>query len=434
MPQRNLLILAVALAVSYACYLCGQQNPFARYAAHALSQIRSDALEHAPNEELFNAAMSGMVDVLHKHGDEHSQFISRDDADPFRAELRQQFGGIGVRIRFRGDPPQLMIIGAPDPGTPAAGSHIRSGDHVLAIDDRPTGGMTMSEVLHAMRGDPGQTVRLTIQHATGERPETVALVRNVIVVDSILGDRRTTEGGWEFRLADNPDIAHVRITAFGNKTPEELAHVLKKLTQEGVKAVVLDLRDNPGGALDAAVAICDMFLPAGLPIVETRGRDGTLRVSYTTTGKGAFQKLPLVVLVNQNSASASEIVAACLQDHHRAVVVGQRSYGKGTVQQLIPIESGQSLLKLTAASYWRPSGKNIHRRPGDSDADDWGVSPDTDLAVPLEDKEYDAYTKYRDDRDLAPPGPTGESTGEAPFTDRQLQTAVGYLAAEIKTN
>src|SRR5215831_12810665 len=124
MPRRNLLILAIGAAVSFACYLCGQQNPFARYTAHALSEIRSNALEHIPNEELLNAAMSGMVDVLHKHGDEHSQFISRDDADPFRAELRQQFGGIGVRIRFRGDPPQLTIVGAPDPGTPAANSHI----------------------------------------------------------------------------------------------------------------------------------------------------------------------------------------------------------------------------------------------------------------------------------------------------------------------
>ena len=358
--------------------------------------------------------MNGMVDVLHKHGDEHSQFISRDDADPFRAEMRQQFGGIGVRIRFRGDPPQLVIVGAPDPGTPAAGSHIRAGDRVIAIDDQPTDGMTMSEVLHAMRGDKGQSVRLTVQHAAGEQPETVALVRDVIVVDSILGDRRNAEGGWEFRLADDPDIAQVRITAFGSKTTEELAHVLTKLTHDGTKAVVLDLRDNPGGALDAAVAICDMFLPEGLPIVETRGRDGTVRSHYTTSGKGQFQKLPLVVLVNQNSASASEIVAACLQDHHRAAVAGQRSYGKGTVQQLIPVESGQSLLKLTSASYWRPSGKNIHRRPDATEADDWGVVPETDLTLPLDDKEYEAYIKYRDDRDLLqPPAESPPATTDA---------------------
>jgi carboxyl-terminal processing protease len=470
MSQRNLTFLIIGAAVSYACYLCGEQNPFARYAAHSLSQIHAGSLEHVPNQELFNAAMSGMVDVLHKHGDEHSQFISRDDADPFRAEMRQQFGGIGVRIRFRGDPPELVIVGTPDPGTPAAGSHIRAGDRVIAIDDKPTDGMTMSEVLHAMRGDPGQSVRLTVEHAKGERPETVALVRDVIVVDSILGDRRTAEGGWEFRLADSPDIAQVRITAFGSKTTEELAHVLAKLAKGGTKAVILDLRDNPGGALDAAVAICDMFLPAGLPIVETRDRDGSVRSRYTTTGKGQFQialssgataglpssaphGLQLAILINQNSASASEIVAACLQDHHRAAVVGQRSYGKGTVQQLIPIESGQSLLKLTAASYWRPSGKNIHRRPDATEADDWGVSPDIDLDVALDEKEYEAFVKYRDDRDLLQPsaetpgaadsasaasGPQAESLAapDSPpssFNDRQLQKAVEYLKDKLST-
>ena len=433
MPQRNLLILLVGLAVSYACYLAGEQNPFARYAAHSFNQIHAGSLEHVPNQELFNAAMNGMVDVLHKHGDDHSQFISRDDADPFRAEMRQQFGGIGVRIHLQGDPPKLVIVGAPDPGTPAAASHIRAGDRVLAIDDRPTDGMTMSEVLHAMRGDPGQSVRLTIQHAAGDRPETVALVRDVIVVDSILGDRRTAEGGWEFRLADHTDVAQIRITAFGSKTTDELARVLGKLTADGTKAVVLDLRDNPGGALDAAVAICDMFLPAGLPIVETRGRDGSVAARYTTSGHGKFQKLPLAVLVNQNSASASEIVAACLQDHHRAAIVGQRSYGKGTVQKLIPLESGQSLLKLTAASYWRPSGKNIHRRPNATDADDWGVSPDPGLEIALDDKEYEAWVKYRDDRDLLqPPADTTPATSNDnsaadAFTDRQLAKAVEYL-------
>ncbi|HEY4233686.1 MAG TPA: S41 family peptidase [Lacipirellulaceae bacterium] len=440
MPQRNLLILMIGVVIGYVCFLCGEPNTFARYVARSLTQIHSGSLEHVPNQELFNAAMNGMVDVLHKHGDEHSQFISRDDADPFRAEMRQQFGGIGVRIHFQGNPPQLVIVGTPDPGTPAAGSQIRAGDHVLAIDDRPTGGMTMSDVLHAMRGDPGQSVRLTIEHVAGERPETVALVRDVIVVDSILGDRRTAEGGWEFRLAENPEIAQVRIAAFGNKTADELARVLTKLTHDGAQAAVLDLRDNPGGALDAAVAICDMFLPTGLAIVETRGRDGTVRARYTTSGKGQFQKLPLAVLVNQNSASASEIVAACLQDHHRAAIIGQRSYGKGTVQQLIPIESGQSLLKLTSASYWRPSGKNIHRRPDATDADDWGVSPDPDLEIALDDKAYEAYVKYRDDRDLfQPPAEKPMATPhEKPdadaFTDRPLHSAVDYLRDKFSIN
>jgi carboxyl-terminal processing protease len=455
MPQRNLLILIAGIGVCGACYLYGQQNLFARYVARCLTDIHADALEHVPDQDLFNAAVSGMVDVLHKHGDEHSQFISRDDAGQFRAEMRQQFGGIGVRVRFQGDPPQLTIAATPDPGTPAATSHIRAGDHVLAIDDRSTEGMSMSDVLHAMRGEVGQSLRLTIQHTSGEHPETVALVRDVIVVDSVLGDRRTAEGGWEFRLADDPRIAQVRITAFGNKTADEIGRVLNKLTGAGVEAVVLDLRDNPGGALDAAVAICDMFLPAGLPIVETRGRDGALRARYTTTGHGKFQKLPLAILVNQNSASASEIVAACLQDHHRAAIAGQRSYGKGTVQQLIPTESGQSLLKLTSASYWRPSGKNIHRRSNATEADDWGVTPDPVLDVPLTEQEYQAFESYRDRRDLFQPlagtsapakipahdvsTPMADATAKddsaasAQFADRQLRSAEEHLQGALLT-
>ena len=440
MSQRNLLILIAAAAVSLACYAGGQQNPFARYVAHGLAGIESEALERVPNEELYNSAMEAMVDVLHKRGDEHSEFIPRDDADPFRAEMRQQFGGIGVRIRFTGEPPQLTIVGAPDPGTPAARARVRSGDRVLEIDGKSTVGLTMSDVLHAMRGDPGQSIRLTILHAGEDRPETLELVREVITVDSILGDRRTAQGGWEFRVERDPRIAQIRVMAFGNKTVDELIRVLARLTEAGVEAVVLDLRDDAGGSLDAAIAISNMFLPDGLPIVEIRGRDGELHDRYMTNGSGLYLQLPLVVLVNQNSASASEIVAACLQDHGRAAVGGQRSFGKGTVQRLIPVESGRSLLKLTAASYWRPSEKNIHRRADASESDDWGVRPDAELDLPLEKEEYEAFLKHRIDRDLwgSTPDQTAASVTEAtptdrdsgpqpPFVDRQLERAIDHL-------
>jgi carboxyl-terminal processing protease len=442
MPQRNLLILLIATAISYACHAVGEQNPFARYAARGLREIEDGALERVPNEELFNAAMDGMVGVLHKRGDEHSEFIDREDTGPFKAEMLQQFGGIGVRIRFTGEPPQLVVVGAPDPGTPAARADVRAGDRILAIDDRPTDGMTMSDVLHAMRGEPGEPVRLSIQHAGAERPTTLTLIREVITVNSILGDRRTADGGWEFRLQRDPRIALVRITTFANHTAQELQRTLSQLTDAGVGAAVIDLRDNAGGALDTAVAVCDMLLPAGLPIVEIRGRDGVLDDRYETTGRGHFQNLPLAVLVNNNSASASEIVAACLQDHHRAVVVGQRSYGKGTVQKLIPAESGQSLLKLTTASYWRPSGRNIHRAPDASESDDWGVSPDPGFNVPFSEDQYEAYRQDRSDRDLitaSPPDETGDSTAAAAgagqtkpeFVDRQLEKAVDYLQDQL---
>jgi carboxyl-terminal processing protease len=435
MPQRNFLILLMAAALSYACYVRGEQNPFARYVSDALEAIEQDSLQELPNEELFVGAMDGMIGALRKHGDEHSQFVSREDADPFRTELRQQFGGIGVRIRIAGEPPQLTIAGPPEPGTPAARTNLLSGDQILAIDDRSTDGLSMADVLRLMRGVPGTPIRLTILHAGESEPQTIELVRETIMIDSILGDVRRADGTWEFQLADDPRIAAIRITTFANKTAAELGQVLARLQAQGVDAAVLDLRDNAGGALDAAVALCDMFLPAGESIVETRGRNQELRDRYVASGNGRYQDLPLAVIVNGNTASASEIMAACLQDHGRAVIVGERSFGKGTVQELLPVESGRSLLKLTTASYWRPSGENIHRMPDATPEDSWGVEPNTEYEVPLTDQEYAAYRQYRSQRDLLeqPPATDGaEATAPEPdFSDRPLRAAVEYLQGEL---
>lgn len=432
MPQRNFLILLLTAVLSFACYVRGDQNPFARYVANGLDSIEDGSLHPVPNEELYTGAMEGMISALRKHGDEHSQFIGEKDADTFRTELHQQFGGIGVRIRIEGEPPQLTIVGPPEPGSPAARSSIRSGDQILAIDDRATAGLSMVEVLRQMRGEPGTPLRLTIRHAPDAEPQTVELVREMITVDSVLGDVRKPDGTWQFRLSEDPRIAYIRITTFANKTPAELGLVLARLRATGVEAVVLDLRDDGGGALDTAVAVCDMFLSADQPIVETRGRDRQTLDRFVATGKGRYQDLPLVVIVNGNTASASEIVAACLQDHDRAVVVGERTYGKGTVQQLIPVESGRSLLKLTTASYWRPSGENIHRLPDATPDDAWGVRPNPGYEVPLPEAEYVTYRQYRSQRDLIGQSPSDGTaapaeTPETGFTDRPLEKAVEYL-------
>ena len=311
-----------------------------------------------------------------------------------------KFGGIGVRIRQLGDPPVLTIAGPPEPGTPAFRADIRPNDRILAIDGESTDGMTMTDVLRRMRGEPGEPVRLAILHDGDEEPVTIVLVREIITIDSILGDRRRADGSWQFRLDVDPRIAYIRITTFADKTIGELTELVERLEQDGVTALVLDVRDNSGGALDAAVGVSDLFLPADKLIVETRGRDREVRDRYLATGKDESGELPIAVLINRNTASASEIVAACLQDHDRAVVVGERSYGKGTVQQLIPVESGRSRLKLTSASYWRPSGENIHRMPGDTDEQKWGVLPSPGMEIEVSDEDYVAYRKYRSDRDL----------------------------------
>jgi carboxyl-terminal processing protease len=431
MSQRNFIILLLATAASYACYVRGEQDPYARFVASGLAAIGEESLEPIDGRELFDGAMEGMVATLRRHGDEHSEFLLEDEADPLRTEIRQQFGGIGARIRFSGEPPRLIIAGLPQPDTPAARAKLLPGDVILAIDERTTADMDIDQALAMLRGQPETKVRLTIKH-DDDMPRTVELVREIIQIESILGDIPRPDGNWQFMLEDEPGIAHLRIVLFGDRTAEEFVRIMEGLKREGVRGVVIDLRDNAGGALDAAVAICDLLLPAGKTIVETRGRNGRLLNRYETTGAGQYLSLPLAVVVNRNSASAAEIVAACLQDHERAVVAGERTYGKGTVQQLVPLAE-RSLLKLTWASFWRPSGVNIHRMMDAPKDGTWGVVPDKGYEVPLPDDEYTEYLKYRSHRDFAGEsftavGPSADADEAlAAFVDKPLALAAEYL-------
>lgn len=440
MSLRNLLLLLTTALVSYACYVRAEQNPYARYVASGFSIIDRWSLVNPPDQELFDGALQGMVGVLNRRGDEHSMFVDEQGRESFREDLIQEFGGIGVRILQLGDPPQLTIVGPPEPGSPAASSDIRSGDLIVAIDGKHTAGMAMEDVLAMMRGPVGSAVVLTVQHADTDEPLDVEIVRDTITVESILGDYRDESNRWQFHLLSDTRIGYMRITKFGDKTEEELTHRLAELTAEGIGALILDVRDNYGGALDAAVGISDLFLRAGLPIVTTRDRDEQIRERFVSTGRGGYLDLPLAVLINHNSASAAEILAACLQDYKRAIIVGERTYGKGTVQRLMPIESGRSLLKLTTATYWRPSGANIHRMPGDTEADPWGVRPDEGFDVPMDDEQYMLWRKYRYRRDIFGPRQEGslaeqfdEQDGRLPetFTDEVLDLATGYLQSKI---
>ena len=437
MPQRNFVLLLAAALLSYACYLRAEHNPYSRYIASGLTAIEGEALDCVPDAELFDGAMRGMVSVLHARGDEHSQFLPKQEADPLRDEIRQQFGGIGVRIRLAGEPPRLTVVGPIDAGSPAAKGKLLPGDRILTIDDQPTEQMTLADAQSRLRGEPGSTVHLTVQNERESQPRSMELERQVIAIESVLGDVHSPEGQWVFKLTADPRVAHVRITSFGDRTAQELTHALDQLVADGVQGVVLDLRDNPGGPLDMAVAVCDLFLPADKTVVETRGRDAELIRRYSTTGKGRFLSLPLAVLVNQNTASAAEIVAACLQDHGRAAVVGQRTYGKGTVQQLLPMESGRSLLKLTWASFWRPDGVNIHRKPGTPEVEPWGVTPNPGRELQLSAEDYATYLKWRADRDMLNLGdlPGSSKTepppAEANFVDEQLELAVRQLQSQL---
>jgi carboxyl-terminal processing protease len=438
MSYRNLMLLLAMMLVSFACYVRAEQNPYARYVAAGFSVIDDWALEKAPDQELFNGAMHGMISVLHRHGDQHSEFVDANQQEAFTEEYDQEFGGVGIRLRLLGEPPMPTVIGLPEPGSPAAEANIRLGDRIEAVDGQATAGLELDDVTRMVRGPIGEPVTLTVMRPGAAAPHAVTVKRAVIMVESILGDVRGPDGRWNFLISEDPRIGYVRIRMFGDKTAEELAAVLANLTKDGELAgLIIDVRDDAGGALDAAVEISDLFLRAGRTIVSTRDRDGNVRDRYLSTGAGEFADLPLVVLVDRNSASASEIVAACLQDYDRAKIVGERSYGKGTVQRLMHIESGRSLLKLTSATYWRPSEKNIHRMPDDDESAEWGVTPDEGFVVPLSQEEYDVWRNYRNRRDLIGEGLEGELAAElteqdgelpADYQDQALQRAIEFLS------
>lgn len=450
MSRLNLALLLTAVLVSMLCAGRSANNPHARYVADGFELIDQYALDRPADDELVAGAMRGMVDVLRRRGDEHSGFLRKHAARQYRDELSGGFGGVGVRVGMVGQPPTPTVVGPPEPGTPAFDGGVKPDDRIIAIDGKPTAGLSMTDIIGRMRGEVGQPVALTLSRGAPPQEVVVELERAKIEVPTVLGDRRLTDGSWEHLLDQDRRIALVRIETFGDRTYEELSTLIPQLQAEGMRAMVLDLRNNPGGALDVAIDCCDLFLPPGAPIVETRGRTGELLERFISEG-GPYQALPLAVILDGGSASASEIMAACLQDNGRAVVVGARSFGKGTVQRLLDMEDGQTMLKLTIASFWRPSGVDIHRRPGIGEDAPWGVRPDAEYAVPLSSDEIVAFFASRSARDVLPiDAPEDEAAqvdapeiaaaderaseqhaserdAAEPFVDRMLDRAVEHL-------
>ncbi len=284
-------------------------------------------------------------------------------------------------------------------GTPAYEGGILAGDQIVEIDGATAEGMSPDKAIEVLTGRPGTEVKLSVLHEGSEDPETITITRAIIDVPSVLGDHRKPDDQWDFLLDKDKKIGYVRVTSFIQNTVEELKKALDELKEQGMKGLILDLRDDPGGLLSAAVEVSDLFLDKG-EIVSTKGRN-TPPKTFKAVKNSSYEDIPMVVLVNNNSASASEIVSAALQDHHRATVVGQRTYGKGSVQNIFELDDGNSVLKLTVASYYRPSGENIHRFKNAKVTDKWGVTPDKGCEVKLNPSEYFRWFMSRRDRDLA---------------------------------
>jgi carboxyl-terminal processing protease len=360
----------------------------------AVEKVEVNYVRPVSRRELLESALEGMLQNL----DPHSSFINTSEWMQFRRQIEGKFGGIGIQVDVDAESGRLRVL-APMVGTPAYEAGILAGDLILEIDGQTAEGMSPDKAVEVLTGRPGTEVKLSVVHEGSEDPETIAITRAIIDVPSVRGDHRKPDDQWDYLLDQDKKIGYIRVTSFIQNTAEELKKALDELRDAGMKGLILDLRDDPGGLLSAAVEVSDLFLDKG-EIVSTKGRNTAPR-TYSAQKDSPHEEIPLVVLVNQFSASASEIVSAALQDHHRATIVGQRSYGKGSVQNIFELDDGNSVLKLTVASYYRPSGENIHRFRNAKATDPWGVSPDPGCEVKLSTREYLNWAWARRDRDLA---------------------------------
>jgi carboxyl-terminal processing protease len=373
--------------------------------------------------------MEGMMASL---GDDYSFYMPPMAQNELNEQLDAKFGGIGVEISLDPKTRELLVL-SPLYDSPAYKAGVLPGDKVLQINHRSTHGMSLKDASELLRGNLGETVTLTVLHPGKSKPCDLEITRAEIHVDTVLGDTHDAKGKWNYLLPGTDKIGYLRIASFSTDTAVELERALTTLTEQKMKGLVLDLRDDPGGLLPAACGICDLFLKKGATIVTTRGRDKTTILdAFMASGSGRFTDFPLAVLVNQYSASASEIVAACLQDNHRTVVIGQRTYGKGTIQQIIDLEKDCGALRLTTASYWRPSGKNIHRKHGAAESEEWGVQPDPGYKVVVDGDDLTKLRLWRMHRDVRHNEPTSDAADDYRTADRQLDKAIEYLQKAIK--
>ena len=316
------------------------------------NRIKEQYVDDVDDEILFKAAIKGMVSGL----DPHSSFLTSDDFDELKIGTTGKFGGLGIEITTEDS---FVKVITPIDDTPAEKAGIEAGDLIIKVDDKSLKDMDISEAVKLMRGEPGTNVQVTILRKKVSKPIVIDLVRQIIV-----------SKGIKTKIF-NDNIAYLRLSSFQSNSTNDLKsalYKLKKTTNKKLEAIILDLRNNPGGVLGSAVGITDLFLKKG-KIVYTKGRTLGSKLEYNATAQDIADGLPLIVMINEGSASASEIVAGALQDHKRAKIIGTKSYGKASVQTIQELSDG-SALKLTTARYYTPFGRDIHTQ---------GIKPDIEI-------------------------------------------------------
>jgi len=358
-----------------------------RLFTEVLSIVQNQYVDEVPPKELIYSAIKGTLRGL----DPHSSFLDPENYKEMQVETSGSFGGLGIEITLRDD---ILTVVSPIEGTPAYRAGIQPGDRIVKIDGLITKDMQLSDAVKRMRGKPGTKVTISIMREGLTEPKDVDITREQIRVHSV----RTQDLGQ--------GIAYIKLRQFQEQSSHDLDQALEKFSKSGMKALVLDLRNNPGGLLTSAVEVTEKFVDDGKLVVYTEGRVRNQNMRFSAHSKHPYSSLPMVVLVNQGSASASEIVAGALQDYGRAMVVGTQSFGKGSVQTIIPLSDGSGL-RLTTAKYFTPKGRSIHGK---------GITPDIVVEVPK-----DPATASKN-----PPLPSGDPLEDLK-KDVQLQRALDVI-------
>lgn len=373
-----------------------------------LKMVEKNYVEEMDNKTLIEGAINGMMKSL----DPHSSYMTADMYKELEVETRGVFGGIGIEITIKKD---ILTVVSPIEDTPAFLAGVKAGDQIIRIDGKSTRDITIMEAVKKLRGAKDSKVTITIMRENMAKPKDIALIRGIIKIKSI-----------KSRIYDD-NIGYIRIASFQERTVDDLRKALEEIDTKArtPRGLVLDLRNNPGGLLHQAVAVSDVFLKSGI-IVTTRGRAKSMETMSTAKEDGHEPTCPIVILVNEGTASAAEIVSGALQDNGRAIVIGTQTFGKGSVQTVIPLEGG-SALKLTTAKYYTPKGRSIQAE---------GITPDivVKYVKPSEDKESaDDFIRERDLKGHIEPkkenGPDSEKSKKHDdmIPDNQLKTAIDII-------
>jgi carboxyl-terminal processing protease len=348
------------------------ENPYDQYRifSEVLEKVRQDYVdgENLTYKELIQSALKGMLNSL----DPHSEYMVPTAYKDLKDDTQGEFSGIGIVVNASKE--GRLVVVAPMEDSPSSKAGILAGDRLIKIDGRSTEAMSFDDAVKRLRGRTGSEVSVTVERAITKEEKEFTLTRAVIKISTV----KDINGRSEFPLGEN-GVGYVKLTQFGEQTASDLEKALQKLEKQGMQAIIMDLRNNPGGLLEQAGEVAEKFLPRGQLVVSTEGRGAEQRSEYISTGKTKQRKLPMVVLVNGGSASASEIVAGCLQDLQkitRAVILGEQTFGKGSVQSIAPLRDG-SALRLTTAKYYTPSHRVIHEH---------GITPDIVVAMSEDDE------------------------------------------------